>query len=281
MKPKRFITSKFYELPELHTLNTYLKSLEPSNLDKNKIEEIIGLLAHYESFYKLTDYVPGSPKHNQIIEQNKQYDEAQSKLKEYKYSKEIILDEIYTDLSCLIKHSITFIKEEERSEWTSDDEYENYTVKVDFVGHFYTKSYDKISINPSDYCLSYSKKGKGYNAEEKDYIAEFIEKHKRTTSRLFCYTTCTEQGWDVKLFMRTFDIHKLSYYSDVLGGFVYIKIEAIDKEYHSWDVKNIMQEAEEAFGKKYIREDKYVDYPSYLSYLDFVKLLESGEYKSC
>jgi len=46
-------------------------------------------------------------------------------------------------------------------------------------------------------------------------------------------------------------------------------------------VKNIMQEAEEAFGKKYIREDKYVDYPSYLSYLDFVKLLESGEYKSC
>lgn len=282
MKQKRFITSEYYELPELHAFNIYIKSLEPSNLDKDKIEEIIGLLSHYKSYYNLDDYVPDSVKYNQIIEQNNKYEQAQLSLKEYKYSKEVIVDEVYTSLSCLTKHSITFIKEEERREWVSDCEYENYNVKVDFTGHFYTKSYDNIPINPSDYCLSYSKKGRGYREEDKDYISDFIEKYKRTASELSCYENCIKQGWDIKIFKRTFDVYNISYYVDIIGNFVYIKDNITEKEYHKWDVVELMKEAELAFSKKYIKEDKYVNYPLYnVSYLDFLKLIESGEYKNC
>jgi len=163
-----------------------------------------------------------------------------------------------------------------------DDLFEHFGEKAfNEIPHSEEKLISFVSKVENGLCLSYSKKGKGYNAEEKDYIAEFIEKHKRTASKLSCYTNCTEQGWDVKLFMRTFDIYNIAYYEDIIGKFVHIKNEVTGKEYHKWDVVKLMKEAELAFSKKYIREDKYVDYPSYLSYLDFVKLLESGEYKSC
>ena len=270
---KQFLTSQYYELADVHALNTYLKELPKSNMPKEMIEEVSELIARYKSYDKLEDYVPNSAKYNEITEKNRLYEEALTKLKELGYTKEVIIDDTYANLSNFTKHTITYKTTKTCTDWywseeAQDEIGENYEVEVEVTQHFYTKSYCEYSaVDPMDYIRPYTRK-KGYGDSE-DLIANQLEQYEYVCSELQAYKFCVNQGFDINLFKSVFDIQKLSYYGTFHATSV--KLDEKGKEYESWDIKKLIEEFQVAKKKRYIKEDKYVEYP----YTDYINFLEN------
>lgn len=272
MKTKTFLKSDFYELGDVHALNLFLNELPKTNMHKEKIEEVTSLLSIHQSYETLSDYVPGSAKYNEILEKDMLYKEAQAKLKELKYTKEIVLDDSRAGLSDLTKHSITYTTTKTYTDWSYDSEIGDevgsyYEEEVEVTEHFYTKSYSNYeAVDPTDYIKSYIRTDR-YN-DNTDLIADHIESYKSVYKELQAYKLCVKQGYDVNLFMKVFDVTNLAYY-----GFMDVsEVEDIrtGKRYNLWNIKDLMQKVEVATKKRYICEDKYVKYP-YTDYVDFLE----------
>lgn len=269
---KQFLTSQYYKLADVHALNTYLKELPESNMPKEMIEEVSELIARHKSYDKLEDYVPNSDKYNQIAEKNRLYEEAQTRLKELGYTKEAVIDDTYADLSNFTKHTITYKTTKTHTDWywseeAQDEIGEDYQVEVEVIQHFYTNSYCEYNaVNPMDYIRPYTRE-KGYGDPE-DLIAEQLRQYKYVLSELQALEFCNDQGFSIEHFKSVFDIKKLSYYGTFRATSVK---DDIGKEYHTWDIKKLIEEVQVAKKKKYIREDKYVEYP----YTDYINFLEN------
>jgi hypothetical protein len=259
---KRFLNSEFYNLEDVHALNSFLKELPKPNLPKEKIEEVINLLSCTKSFHNLDDYVKNSKMYNKIITQNNLYIDAQLKLKNLNYTKEIILDDTIANLDCLTKHSITY-NSIYYDEFDYNLDFNDEPQEIEVTNFFYTKSYcNYIPINPVDYIMPYIRKTI-YGSV--DLIHEHLLNYHYISNSLKAYTFCNENNYDINIFKKVFDINNLIYYMD---NFIQDKISKTF--FYNSDITNLIQNAILAFNKKYIFEDKYVDYPN-TNYLNFLE----------
>lgn len=249
-------------LETIHAFNEYLESLKKANIKLDKAEEIYKLSRKHRSEKKLTDYVPGSDMFNQITQMNLEYEEACKKLKELNHVEEVLLRE---NVMFLAKHSITYVK-------TFYDHIDDYSYSKEVTEWFYVKGEysGNIIFEPEKFVLPYKIK-ETYSTMGRDYIDNYISYSKETSQKLKMYQGCYEQNLDVKTFEKTF-------------GFMDIKsisrnevITTDGKKY--CQIQKLMNEYLIAKDEKYVREDKYTDYPNWITYITFLKWLEDGTYK--
>lgn len=265
MKPKRFINSQYFELPEVHALNSFLKELPESNMPRHIAEEVFALTKVYRPYEELSKYVPGSEPYNKIVEGHKLYETAQESLKEYKYSKELILDECYPDYLTLQKHTVTILSQ--------DYDYDDVEYTREVTCFFYSSGFykDEIVYNPKKLVLPYTNKERAYGSEQ-DLIGAYIRMSNYAMSELNIYKRCAQKGWDASVFKSTFGIDNVEIYSYMFSDNIEVVDTNTGKKYTQHEVVKLMEDYKVAITKRYIRDNQYVKYP-HGTYLDFLELL--------
>ena len=280
MKTKNFL-KEYYSLENVHAYNTFVKSLPEPTLNSELAESIFALTQIRNPYEDLSKYVPGSESYNKIAEGRKAYADAQKELKDYKYSTEVLIDEYYPKTIRLDRHTITYKSmtydidyvwdgEEEHS--VCSDEYE-----IELTEFFYTVNpiYSDIRIitDFNELLLPYERKN-GY-ADTKDLIQEYIDNHDATQSILNIYQNCHRKGWDPNLFMQVFDYHTTTIYTTFMSSTVQVCDDVTGKKYYQHEVEKLMEEYKIAKTKKYIVEDRYLEYPMFKAYIRFLEELGS------
>lgn len=265
MKIKKFIESKYFELPEVHALNTFLKNLPKSDIPTHIAEEVFALSSLHAPFESLEKYVPDSEPYNKIVESTRVYKEAQEKLKEYKYSAELILDECYPDYLTLYKHTLTIVVE--GYDFYDDVEFSNECTYFFYSLGFYK---DKIVYDPALLVLPYTNKERW--SESQDLISNYIRMSNYAVTELQIYKECNKKGWDPNVFKNTFGVDNIELYSTMFGDNIEIVDTNTGKKYTEHDIVKLMEDYKVAKTKKYIKDNEYVKYP-HITYLSFLELL--------
>ena len=281
MKVKKFL-NEYYDLENVHAYNKFVKSL-PKPTVGGQLAESIFLLSQVRKPYEdLSKYVPGSESYNKIVKDQKAYDDAQKELKDYKYSTEVIIDEYHPKTIRLDKHTITYkcmTRDLEDYGWDGYDEYPIYSgdYEIEVTGFFYTMNpiYSNMQIitDLDELLLSYDRENR-YD-DIRDLIQDYIDNHNATQSKLNIYQNCHNKGWNPYLFMKVFDYQTTAVYSTLTGSTVQVCDDVTDKKYYEHEVEKLMEEYKIAKTKRYIVEDRYVEYPMFKSYIRFLEELGS------
>lgn len=266
MEPKSFIETNYFELPEVYALNSFLTELPKSNIQPSMAEEIFELSRLHPPLEKLDKYVPGSESYNRIVEEHRLYFEAQEVLKEYKYSKEHLLDECYPNYLNLYRHTVTVICNE--YDYETDSEYTTEKTLFFYSSGFFNH---EIVYNPQKLVLPYVNKERAYSSEQ-DLIGDYIRKAHHIMSELSIYKRCAQKGWDPDVFKSTFGIDNVEIYSYMYGDNLEIVDTDTNKKYTEREAVKLMEDYKVAKTKRYIREEKYVEYP-HCTYLKFLEKL--------
>jgi hypothetical protein len=277
MKTKKFIESEYFGLEEVHAFNTFLKSLPQADINPKLAQEIFDLISVHPSYEDITKYVPGSDKYNRIFQEDSAYNIAKAKLQAYNYSKELLIEECYPDYIYLYKHSITYKMETCDIDYGWDGEEEYITssgpYEVDVTQFFYTTGFSKSEIvfDPTTISLPYINKAK---ASDSDIIQQYIDLHGRTTKRLHVYEECYKRGWDTHTFLQVFDYQDITFYTTFLNDdYIEVSDNITGKRYGNLEIEDLMEQYLVAKTKKYVYDDRYVEYPSYQSYIRFLEKL--------
>lgn len=269
METKRFINSKYYSLKEVKKLNDYLLSLQIVNIyTSTDFDYIIKLYQMYPPYEKLNDYVFGSEKYNNILKGEEEYKIAKTHLDSLNHKCVKIVDEVYPDYLEIYQHTIIVEKTDYR--YNNYDERESYTFMDDVI--FFTYK-NKIINDFNDLILPYICKE---YYEPKDLVDKIIEENDLLQSEIFAYKMSERLGVKLRELEKVFQINKLIHYNSMTTSFVNYE----GKDYYDSQVKSLITLANEACAKKYIKEDKYIEYPSHVPYLEFLKLLDAGDYKN-
>lgn len=259
-------------LEKLYIYNKFVKNLPKANTNKNIAEEIFAWSKVYNSSDKLEQYVPGSEKYNLILSKKEEYEYAQNRLKEYNYSKEKILDEHYDGYHdkyiTVYRHNLSYVTQE-----YDYDMHEQYEVTKECF--FYTEGlFDaKILNDLDDLLLPYDNKISRYNDNEDDNpLGIFIRYSERIAYELRVHKMCLETKWDVETFFSIFEQGNTTFN---MNG----EVKVDEKFYYRQQVVKLMEDYKVAKDKKYIYEDRYVEYPMFKPYMHFLSLLENGTYK--
>jgi hypothetical protein len=254
-------------LEKLYAYNKFVKNLPKANTNKNIAEEILAWSKIYKPSDKLEQYVPGSEKYNSILKQREEYEYAQNRLKEYNHSKETILDEHYNDYITVYRHNLSYVTEE-----FDYDMHDHFEVTKECF--FYTEGiFDtKILKDLDDLLLPYDKENSRYGHEDDNPVGIFINYSNRIAYELRVHKMCLETGLDVETFFSVFEQNNTTFN---MNG----EAQVDGQFYYRNQVIKLMEEYKIAKDKKYIYEDRYVEYPKYKPYMHFLKLLKEGTYK--
>ena len=281
MKTKKFL-NEYYDLENVHAYNKFVKSLPEPTVGGQLAESMFRLTQVRKPYEDLSKYVPGSESYNKIVKDQKAYADAQKELKDYKYSTEVVIDEYHPKTIRLDKHTITYkamTRDIEDYGWDGYDEYPVYSddYEIEVTGFFYTMNpiYSNMQIitDFDQLLLSYDRKNR-YD-DTKDLIQEYIDNHDATRSKLNIYEICHSKGWNPIVFMQVFDYHTTTVYTTITSSIVQVCDDVTDKRYYQHEVEKLMEEYKIAKTKKYIVEDRYVEYPKFKAYIRFLEELGS------
>ena len=281
MKTKKFL-NEYYDLEEVHAYNKFVKSLPEPTLGGQLAESIFALTQVRNPYEDLSKYVPGSESYNKIVEGKKAYADAQKELKDYKYSTEVVIDEYHPKTIRLDRHTITYKSmtydvDYINDGWGEEHRVHSYDYEIELTQFFYTMNpiYSNIKIltDFDKLLLPYDRKNRYDDA--KDLIQEYIDNHDATKSRLHIYENCHKKGWDPNLFMQVFDYHTTTIYSTFMSSTVQVCDDVTGKKYYQHEVEKLMEEYKIAKTKKYIVEDRYLEYPMFKAYIRFLEELGS------
>ena len=281
MKTKKFL-NEYYDLEDVHAYNKFVKSLPEPTVGGQLAESMFRLTQVRKPYEDLSKYVPGSESYNKIVKDQKAYADAQKELKDYKYSTEVVIDEYHPKTIRLDRHTITYKAMTCDVDYVNDgwgDEHRIYSddYEIEVTGFFYTMNpiYSNMQIitDFDELLLSYDRKNR-YD-DTKDLIQEYIDNHDATRSKLNIYQNCHNKGWNPIVFMQVFDYQTTTVYNTFTGSIVQVCDDVTGKMYYQHEVEKLMEEYKIAKTKKYIVEDRYVEYPKFKAYIRFLEELGS------
>lgn len=277
------IKSKYYELKEVHEFNKFIKSLSIDELRSSAFQNIEYLLVNCLSFNKsykdISKFVPNSPTWLEITEQNKKYDDAQKTLKEYKHTKEMVLEECYPESLNIWKHtySTNLNFYEDSHEETYEETFHFYTVGT-FSEHILIVDNNR-KIQPEQKQIKWGSLYLDYInrewSEHKDLIDEACNSIEYQSKIINVYDLAERLTKQYGERITQYDLWNIFWIQDAVYFTNFIRYKG--KEYYEIDIFTLIKEYWKYKDKKYIKGDEYVDYP-FDKYLDFKEKLNSGEY---
>lgn len=267
-KVKR-IVDKFYKLEEAKALNDKLLSLSTGHkvLNFKKSEEIFKLVSQPRCYYDLEDYVKGSAKYNEILQDREAYEKAQDALKELQHTCVKVVDECYPYTLEVYQHSVVVL---EHPEYYSEyDDYEESPVtRVFFTAytHRSTFSYKErhVVTDFNDLLISYIRdEGKYIQLDLIDDALNTIDHYER---KVRAYELAEKLKTSFDIVCKIFNFRKLKYFTEYYGG-DFVMYNGV--KYPLKEILNLIKEYEIAVNEVYIVNDKYEDYPKNVPYADF------------
>jgi len=218
-KVKR-IVDKFYKLEEAKALNDKLLSLPTGHkmLNFEKSEEIFKLVNQPRCYYNLEDYVKGSAKYNEILQDREAYEKAQDALKELQHTCVKVVDECHPYTLEVYQHSVVVL---EYPEYYSDyDEYDEYAespvTRVFFTAysHMSTFSYKErhVVTDFNDLLISYIKDEGKYN--QLDLIDDALNTIDHYERKVRAYQLAEKLNTSFNIVCKIFNFRKLKFSED-------------------------------------------------------------------
>lgn len=280
---KPIIPSEFFTLKDVKKYNDYIKSLQKQEKIPKNVDDILKLI-NVRGYYKQKDldqYVPSSAKWNEITLAISNYESAQAELALLKHTSENVVYENYPKWWLLIKHTIT----EQKIGWNEDyDQEEEY----ELVSTFFTtdttdfqKKYNHCNQELVDWdkaYLPYVNNNRHSYSGPVDLIDQALDTIKYYKMEILAYEMAERLKLKCSNIKSLFDVQKMEHYSDGWTGQDYCtKYNYVD--YQDSEVLVLLEEYQTAKTQQYIKDDKYCKYPDHYLYVDFLKLMENGEYK--
>lgn len=267
--------NKHFTIKEVKDHNDYLLNILQPQIDygKNIAEEILALNKLYiSSSEKLENYVKDSSKWILLKTAQTVYEEAQVRLKQLQHKTEEVLYESYPHYITIQKH--TYIG---TAFYRNYDEYDVEPISYDKTYTFFTTMISGGNIviidNFKDYLLDYKRKEDSFTTI--DLIEEIIKENERLNKEVMCYDYDKRLKLESSV-MNLFKIDKIEFWRD-FNSKHYIKYNR--KEYFDAEVVKLSNQYLEMKDKTYIQEDKYVDYPYYMKFVDFLELIDKKEFQ--
>lgn len=264
------IVGKFYKLEEAKALNDKLLSLPKGHriLNFKESEEILKLVEQPRCYYNLNDYVKGSAKYNEILQNNEAYKKAQDALKELQHTCVKVVDECYPYTLEVYQHSVVVL---ERPEYY--DEYSSnasLVTKVFFTGYIHksTFNYKKrhVVTDFNNLLISYIKDEGKYN--QLDLIDDALDTIDYYEKKIRAYQLAEKLKTSFDMVCKIFNFRKLKYFTGSYGE-NFVKYDGV--KYTLKEILNLIKEYEIAVNEVYVVNDKYKNYPKHIPYADFLK----------
>jgi len=272
-KVKRFLNSEFFNLCDVKSYNDFILSLNGTisiGIDKSIPQKIMNLCDHTFPYEKLDDYVKDSQSWLELKDKIDIYYESQNELRRLKHTEECILEEFYPKSLSIYKHTYTVL---EKSEDDGDNVFIGDDVESTYT--FYTNGYrGEIIEEFTDLLLPYYN-DHYYNLEEKDLILSTCNEIHWLKQTILTFELAETLELKKQDIYNVFNRHKIKFFSNWSDRI----IEYNDEKYYHSEIKRLVSDYNEAKKRKYIKGDKYINYPEFTCYIDFLKSLESGEYK--
>jgi len=278
---KLIIDSKYYDMCDVKKFNNFILSLKQiSEKDKCKccnFKEINEHIKIHRPYDELNKFVENSPSWMRLKLDYDKWDNAQLKLKELKHTSEQIMDEIYPTYLTIYKHTITiFHSNEELYSKYGYGVLEEFPEGINEETHtFYVKGYGGDVIEDWDSLLLPYYNDEQHN--EKDLIQKACDHISWLNRVINVYKMADRIDCTYNDINDIFRISDLEFWSNGICTY-YVIYDG--KTYYDHQVKQLLGEYEIAKKLKYIHEDEYVKYPIFKPFLEFKKLLESGDYLS-
>lgn len=249
---RSYIKSKYFNLEEVHSFNLHLASLPAPHCNGADPEHkvILSLMLTQREYRKLNEYVEGSDTYNEIVKNIEAWEEAQKTLQSANYVSTEVVYEPNTSTPCITQHCYDIPS----SKW--DWEEEDY---VDFTDTciFYTSGYgnhihviENLNAYKHEYIID------DHRHTPQDLIQDTINHNKHLNKMIMMYNYCDEIEASYKDLEKIFNVDLVTFYYDSV-------IEYGGVKYYKFQVEALIAEYLVAKDAKYIKDDKYHDYPRY------------------
>jgi hypothetical protein len=237
-------------------------------------EQVMQLLLTPKNYDKPEDFVPGSAKHQEILECVARHESAQGLLREMGYQKAVVCDEVYPDYLRLEQHQVTV------TDWVYDQEFdEEHEVEHQYC--FLTKSkfgfgLDTEVLEPEkiqDLCLPYVTYK---NGDKRDLIQDSLDNTRFLNRRIHSMELAEKleiKHWELAALL---PLEELVHKSDALGLRKYVEYKG--HEYTEFELLKLHKDWLAAKEQKYVYQDRYVPYPSWGTYVEFLERVKTGEF---
>lgn len=269
MSTVKRIVSEFYKLDEAKALNDKLLSLTKGHkiLNFEESEEIFKLVKQPRCYYDLDDYVKGSEKYNEILQDRKAYEKAQDALKELQHTCIQVVDEYHPYTLAVYQHSVVVLEYPEHyDDYDSNEESPVTRVFFTAYSHMSTFSYKKrhVVTDFNDLLISYIKDEGRYN--QSDLIDDALRSITYFERMVQAYKLAEKLKTSFDIICKIFNFKKLKYFTEYYGG-DFVKYNGVKYSYK--EILGLIKEYEIAVNEVYIINDKYEKYPAYIRYADF------------
>jgi hypothetical protein len=288
MSEKRFFEYSTPSLRAVHAFNTmvmtihrqcnaYIPSYEAEAVRyaaPELREQVMELLLTPKNHDELSKFVPGSAKHQQILERVARYESAQGVLRDLGYQSEVVCDEIYPDYMRLVQHQVTVTEEEY-------DQYEDLAYQVQRHYSFLTRSkfgfgQDTEVLEPEkiqDLCLPYVTYK---NGDKRDLIQESLDNTRFLNRRIHSMELAEKleiKHWELAALL---PLEELVHKSDALGLRKYVEYKG--HEYSEFELLKLHKDWLAAKEQKWVKDDQYMSYPTWGTYVEFLERVKAGEF---
>jgi len=297
----------YYDLREAKAFNDFLETadMQDENVlirqpSEARAKEILDIDSKSLDYRETNDYVPGSAKHQEIVDRNATYAKNREYLKLIKHKKEEFIYESGQNIH-IYKHTYVEMEYPRQTYYSEDEYYSGETdgvVQSEQIEVLYTfwsnGAYNAEPIGTNyelsfkSFKIPYSKKD-GYHHQATDLIQDALDYSDRLKSEIFAYQLCERLGIKFRDLETVFNIYRLDYYSPWIHGEKYClyreTYSETDEEeqnskvikYTDKDILALIAEYQVEKTKNYVQDDKFIDVSE--PYVDFKKLVEAGVIK--